>query len=116
MQMRCGRKSWRRSANRHVDSKDTPLAVTDTHALIWAIDGNRKRLRKHARRLFDNAGEGKGAIYIATLVLAELGKACHKGRLNLTLPLEECGRAAFSSGKYHEAQLTAEIVYIAQRL
>jgi PIN domain nuclease of toxin-antitoxin system len=114
--MRCGRKSWRRSANRHVDSKDTPLAVTDTHALIWAIDGNRKRLGKHARRLFDNADEGKCAIYIPTLVLAELGEACHKGRVNLTLPLEEWGRAAFSSGKYHEAQLTAEIVYIAQRL
>ncbi len=99
-----------------MDAKDTPLAVTDTHALIWAIDGNRKRLGKHARRLFENADAGKCAIYIPGIVLMELGEAFHMGRLNLSLPFEEWGRTAFSSGKYHEAPLTAEIVYVAQRL
>jgi hypothetical protein len=49
----------------------------DTHALIWAIDGNRKRLGKHARKLFDSADEAKCAINIPALVLAELGEACH---------------------------------------
>ncbi len=96
--------------------KDVPLAVTETHALIWAIDGNRKRLGKSARRLFDRADAGKGAIYVPTLVLVELGEACHMGRVNLSLPFEEWGRAAFSSGKYHEAHLTAEIVYLAHAL
>jgi PIN domain nuclease of toxin-antitoxin system len=99
-----------------VDSKAPPLAVTDTHALVWAIDGNRKRLGKHARKLFDNADDGKGAIYIPALVLAELGEACHKDRVTLALPFEEWARAAFTSGKYHEAELTAEIIYVAQRL
>lgn len=32
------------------------------------------------------------------------------------MPFEQWARAAFASGKYHEAQLTAEIVYVAQRL
>ncbi len=99
-----------------MDPKTTPLAVTDTHALIWAIDGNRKRLGKRARKQYDNADEGKCAIYIPTLVLAELGEACHRGRVTLALPFEEWARAAFASGKYHEAELTAEIIYIAQRL
>jgi PIN domain nuclease of toxin-antitoxin system len=99
-----------------VDPKAPPLAVTDTHALVWAIDGNRKRLGKHARKLFDNADDGKGAIYIPALVLAELGEACHKDRVTLALPFEEWARAAFTSGKYHEAELTAEIIYVAQRL
>jgi PIN domain nuclease of toxin-antitoxin system len=99
-----------------VDPKASPLAVTDTHALIWAIDGNRKRLGKHARKLFDNADEAKCAIYIPALVLAELGEACQKDRVTLALPFEEWARAAFASGKYHEAELTAEIVYVAQRL
>jgi PIN domain nuclease of toxin-antitoxin system len=98
-----------------MDAKDA-LAVTDTHALIWAIDGKRKRLGKHARRLFDRADEGKGAIYIPTFALAELGEACHKDRVELALPFEEWTRAAFGSGKYLEAELTAEIVYAAQRL
>ena len=99
-----------------MEPKAPPLAVTDTHALIWAIDGNRKRLGKHARKQFDNADEGRCAIYIPAFVLAELGEACHKDRVTLALPFEEWARAAFTSGKYHEAELTAEIIYVAQRL
>lgn len=99
-----------------MNSEETPLAVTDTHALIWAIDGKGKRLGRHARRLFDDADDGKCAIYIPTHALAELGEACHSNRVALDLPFEAWARAAFASGKYHEAQLTAEIVYAAQRL
>jgi len=93
-----------------------PLAVTDTHSLIWAIDGKRKRLGRNARKQFENADEGKCAIYIPVLVLTELGEACHRDSVKLSLPFEEWARAAFASGKYHEAELTAEIVYVAQRL
>lgn len=99
-----------------MDPKAPPLAVTDTHALIWAIAGNRRRLGKYARKMFDNADEAKGAIYIPALALVELGEACRKDRVTLVLPFEEWARAAFASGKYHEAELTAEIIYIAQRL
>jgi len=99
-----------------VNPKAPLLAVTDTHALIWAIDGNRKRLGKHARKIFDNADEAKCTIYVPALALAELGEACHKDRVTLALPFEEWARAAFASGKYHVAELTAEIVYVAQRL
>jgi len=66
--------------------------------------------------MYDNADEAKCAIYIPALALAELGEACHKDRVTLALPFEEWARAAFASGKYHEAALTAEIVYLAQRL
>lgn len=99
-----------------MNAKEAPLAVTDTHALIWAINGSRKRLGKNARRLFNKADEGKCSIYIPTVALVELGEACHRGRVTLALPFGEWGRAAFSSGKYHEAHLTAEIVYVAQSL
>ncbi len=99
-----------------MEPKVPPLAVTDTHALIWAIDGNRKRLGKHARKQFEHADEGKCSIYIPALVLVELGEACHEQRVTLSLPFEEWTRLAFASGKYHEAELTAEIVYLAQRL
>ncbi len=99
-----------------MDPNVPPLAVTDTHALIWAIDGNRKRLGKRARKQFENADDGKCAIYIPALVLVELGEACHRERVTLSLPFEEWARVAFASGKYHEAELTADIVYVAQRL
>jgi PIN domain nuclease of toxin-antitoxin system len=97
-------------------SDDAPLAVTDTHALIWAMDARAKRLGKHARRMFEKADQGKCSIYIPAIALAELGEASHRGRVTLSLPFEEWVRAAFASGKYHDAALTAEIVCIAQRL
>ena len=94
-----------------MDPEAPPLAVTDTHALIWAIDGNRKRLGKHARKQFENADECKCAIYIPALILVELGEACHKDRVTLSLPFEEWARLAFASGKYREAELTADIAF-----
>jgi hypothetical protein len=36
--------------------------------------------------------------------------------VTLAIPFELWACAAFASGKYHEAELTAEIVYVAQRL
>lgn len=95
---------------------DTPLAVTDTHALIWAIGDQRKRLGRRAKRLFDRADDRKGAISIPSFALAELGEACHRGRVTLEAPFHKWVRAALASGKYHEAPLTAEIVCIAQGL
>ncbi len=99
-----------------MDPEVAPLAVTDTHPLIWAIDGNRKRLGKHARRQFESADDGKCSIYVPAIALVELAEACHRQRVTLSLAFEEWTRLAFAGGKYHEAALTAEIVYVAQRL
>jgi PIN domain nuclease of toxin-antitoxin system len=99
-----------------MSSNETPLAVTDTHALIWMAEGKLKRLGKRARRIFERADAGQCAIYIPTIALVELGEARHKGTTNPGTPFEEWARAAFDSGSYHEAKLTAEIVYVAQRL
>jgi PIN domain nuclease of toxin-antitoxin system len=101
-----------------MSSGETPLAVTDTHALIWAASGNLKRLGRAARRIFERASEGKCSIYIPTIALVELGEACHRGTVAVStgVSIEEWARSAFASGKYHEAALTAEIVYVAQRL
>jgi len=51
-------------------------------------------------------------------LVIELGEACHRGTVavSTSVSLEEWARAAFASGRYHEAQLTAEVVYVAQRL
>lgn len=95
---------------------NAPLAVTDTHALIWAIGDKRKRLGKRAKRLFDRADEHECAIYIPTFALVELGEACRKGHVTLNLPFQEWIRLAFASGKYHEAPLTAEVVCVSQEL
>ncbi len=99
-------------------SADLPLAVTDTHPLIWAATGRINKLGKAAKRIFERVGAGQCSIYIPSLTLVELGEACHRGAVAVSsgVKFEEWARAAFASGKYHEAQLTAEIVFVAQRL
>jgi PIN domain nuclease of toxin-antitoxin system len=101
-----------------MSSVETPLAVTDTHPLIWAASGKFNKLGKAAKRIFERTSEGKCSIYIPSTVLVELGEACHRGTVTVSTgaPFEDWARAAFASGKYHEAELTAEIVYVAQRL
>jgi PIN domain nuclease of toxin-antitoxin system len=97
-------------------NQPAPLAVTDTHALIWAIGGKRKRLGRRARRFFERADKRECAIYIPTFALVELGEAQHRGLITLNAAFEEWTRQAFASGKYHEAPLTAQVVCIAQQL
>lgn len=97
---------------------DMPLAVTDTHALIWAASGSLKKLGSVARRIFERTSDGLCSIYIPATVLVELGEACYRGTVSVSsgVTFEDWARAAFASGKYHEAELTAEIVYVAQGL
>jgi PIN domain nuclease of toxin-antitoxin system len=97
-------------------AEDTALAVTDTHPLIWMAAGKSKRLGRAARRLFERAEAGECSIYIPATALVELGEAYYKGAATADVSFETWVRAAFASGKYHEAELTAEIVYAAQRL
>jgi PIN domain nuclease of toxin-antitoxin system len=99
-----------------MSSSDAPLAVTDTHALIWAATRKLKRLGKRARRLFEKADAGECAIYVPAMVLVELGEACHRGVVSLDRPFEEWAKAALASGAYLDAPLTAEVAYAAQRL
>jgi hypothetical protein len=70
--------------------------------------------------------KGVGAIAAgSTIVAALLGAAGKRWRASLIGPhagrdrhgsFEQWARSAFSSGKYHEAHLSAEIVHAAQRL
>lgn len=92
------------------------LAVTDTHALIWAATGNVKRLGRRARRMFERADRGDCAIYLPTIALVELGEACRRGVVALNQPLDAWAKAAFESGSYLPAPLTPEVVYAAQSL
>lgn len=101
-----------------MSAADAPNAVTDTHTLIWMATGKLNKLGKAAKRIFERAATGKCSIYIPSLVLVELGEAWHRGTVTITsgAPFEEWVRAAFLSRMFHEAPLTADIVFAAQGL
>lgn len=55
------------------------LAVTDAHALIWAATGQRRKLGRNARRMFEAVEAGKAAVYVPATVVAEISEAVHTG-------------------------------------
>jgi PIN domain nuclease of toxin-antitoxin system len=92
------------------------LAVTDTHALIWAATGPSRLLGKRARKMFDEVEQGRAALYVPTIVLVEIGEAVQKGAVELGVGFEAWTKALLSSGRYHPVDLTPAIVLRAQSL
>lgn len=92
------------------------LAVTDTHALIWAATGRLRKLGKASRRMFDRAEAGRAAIYVPTIVLVEIGEASHAGEIRFDGGFENWARGLVSSSRYLPADLTAEVALAADEL
>lgn len=94
----------------------TSLAVTDTHALLWAATGQVKKLGRAARAFFEEVEKGRASLYIPTITLVEIGEAVRRGVVSFPRGFERWTLEMFASGRYHPAPLTAEIVLRAQGL
>ena len=86
------------------------LAVTDTHALLWASAGKLKKLGPHARRHFERTDAGEAAVYVPTVVLVEVDELHRVGKITLPLPFPVWCEKLAASGTYIVADLTADIV------
>jgi PIN domain nuclease of toxin-antitoxin system len=92
-------------------------AVTDTHALLWwASTTTQKRLGRRARVHFQRAESGLGAIYVPTVVLAEIGELAHLGKIRLAQPFAKWLDGIEGSGAYIVADLTSDVVRHAHNL
>ncbi len=94
----------------------TPLAVTDTHALIWALTGRTKKLGKKARAFFNDVDAGRASVYVPTIVLVEVSGAVRARRLSLGQSVKGWARGMLSSGQFIEAPLTVGVVFRAEEL
>jgi len=94
------------------------IAVTDTHALIWAATGRSRRLGRSARRLFASAEKQAAnvAIYVPTISLVEISEAVERNRISLKLPFGRWVESLFAAGPYIPADLTSDIVAAAHNL
>ena len=92
------------------------LAVIDTHALIWGVTGQKRRLGRNAARFLERADAGKATVYVPTLSLVELGDAVHRGAITLDGGLDAWLTRLLASGRYVAADLTVEIVRRAESL
>jgi PIN domain nuclease of toxin-antitoxin system len=94
------------------------IAVTDTHALIWAATGRSRRLGRSARRLFALAEKRTAnvAIYVPTISLVEISEAVERNRISLKLSFSRWIESLFAAGPYVAADLTSEVVAAAHDL
>jgi PIN domain nuclease of toxin-antitoxin system len=58
------------------------LYVTDTHALVWHITGDR-RLSEEARAILAQADQALVLVYVPTIVLAEVMYLAERGRIGI---------------------------------
>lgn len=92
------------------------IAVTDTHALIWYAQSERRRLGSVARRIFDAADDKKAVVYVPTLALAEVGESIQKGNIRLALPFAVWAQRLLASNHFVPVDLTGDVVQRAQEL
>ena len=64
--------------------------VVDTHALVWYLSGQERRLSARARRAFSAAERGRARIHVPVAVLMEV------------VLLEQLGRLRISYGELRE--------------
>jgi PIN domain nuclease of toxin-antitoxin system len=67
----------------------TALLVTDTHPLVWYMTGQFKKMPSKVRRVFDQAVEGRSAIFIPAIVLWELSLLIKAGTVKPSMELDE---------------------------
>lgn len=65
------------------------LLVTDTHPLVWYITAQFKKLPTKVKQAFDDAVEGKCAIFIPAVVLWELSMLIKAGAVRPSVSLDE---------------------------
>ena len=58
--------------------------VTDTHALVWYLSGDSRRLSLKARRAFAQAETGRWTVRVPVLVLMEIVLLEQRGRIRVS--------------------------------
>ena len=86
--------------------------VTDTHCLLWYLQGD-KRLSMASRRLFDGQDKSKQVV-IPTIVLAELLHLSRKYRVPFSF--EKLLAALAGEERYDMMSLTVEVIREAMML
>ena len=93
------------------------IAVIDTHALIWWLDGRRRRLGRRAQVFFDRVDEGDAVACIPAVALVELGETMQRGAFTLDEPFAAfITRLDGTPSRYQVISLTTAIVIRAHEL
>lgn len=65
------------------------IFVTDTHGLVYHLTGQRKRLGRRARVIFERTERGQDAVVIPFTALEEIMLLSEAGKIHLRIPFRE---------------------------
>lgn len=84
------------------------MLLLDTHAWIWTVEGNARRIGQRARRLIARAA-AQAAVHISPATLFEIVALHTAGRLRLSRPPEQWIRESLELPGVRLATLTAAV-------
>lgn len=84
------------------------LVVVDTHAWIWAVDGDTRRLGRRARALLAKAAARDG-VRVSPASVFEVAALHTAGRLRLARPVADWTREALAVPGVRVAELTSDV-------
>jgi PIN domain nuclease of toxin-antitoxin system len=93
-----------------------PLLVTDTHPLVWYITAQFNKLPNKVRKVFDDAVEGKCAIFIPAVVLWELSLLIKAGTVRPSVTIEEYVQEHFFAKAISVLDLETEDILLSHGL
>jgi PIN domain nuclease of toxin-antitoxin system len=92
------------------------LLVTDTHPLVWYLTGQANKLPRKVKKAFDNAVEGKSAIFVPAPVLWELSLLIKAGAVRSSVTLDEYVQEHFFANAISMLDLETEDILLSHSL
>jgi PIN domain nuclease of toxin-antitoxin system len=92
------------------------IYVTDTHPLIFWASDRRERLGKRARRILQEAEQGRHCIIVPVIVLEETARLVERKVTRLAVPFRRWAEELDRSANFQVQPYTMEILLESVRL
>ena len=86
------------------------MVVTDTHALVWYSTRKFSKITPRVKRLFEEADDGRMAIYVPTCVLLEAAMLEHDGTVRFDDGFERWAQQLMDKPCFLQTEMTISIV------
>jgi PIN domain nuclease of toxin-antitoxin system len=86
------------------------IYVTDTHPLVYWASSRNAQLGKRARRIFQQAEQGKNTIIVPVVVLEETSRLLEKKVIRLAVPFHRWAEELNRSANFQIQPYTIEIL------
>ncbi|MCZ6624012.1 MAG: PIN domain-containing protein [Deltaproteobacteria bacterium] len=92
------------------------IFVTDTHGLVYHLTGQRKRLGRRARVIFERTERGQDAVLIPFTALEEVMLLSEAGKIHLRIPFRELLMSLMQADNFDLGENNADLLLEASAL